>query len=195
MDTIDFIQGINEKSENAWRYLYNHYYSPLCNYANGFIHVKEEAEDIVQILLLHLWESDLCFEDRNMLTHYLYKSVYTKSISYLREQKIKNEVFLHLDESYDDISEKEAIDRAIEEATIARFYELLEQLSSQQKEILMRTLQGEKVLQIANDMGLSYNSVKTYKKRAYAWLKSNIKNPKIFFITLILLYTIIVLKK
>ena len=59
----NFLYGINTKQEKAWQYLYAEYYSPLCCYALKILKDREYAMDVVQGIIVRLWEADTYFED------------------------------------------------------------------------------------------------------------------------------------
>ena len=45
------INGINDKTEEAFKYLYNTFYASLCRYANRFVGEFMDEEDVVQEIL------------------------------------------------------------------------------------------------------------------------------------------------
>ena len=70
--------------------------------------------------------------------------------------------------------EEEYIRMALEEEIISRFYKALEEMSPQQREIILMTLRGDKVDDISRKLNISPNSVKTQKKRAYSFLRGKL---------------------
>ena len=69
--------------------------------------------------------------------------------------------------------EETAQEMAVREEVISYFYELLYQLPVQQRDILLYSLQGLKVQDIAGIMDISENSIKTQKKRAYLFVQEH----------------------
>lgn len=49
------INGINDKTEEAFKYLYNTFYASLCRYANRFVGEFMDEEDVVQEIFVKLW--------------------------------------------------------------------------------------------------------------------------------------------
>ena len=178
-----FIQGINNKDPRAWKELYRFYYGALCNYSSSIINETSVAEDIVQECLIMIWKSDLYFQDIKILSSYLYKSVYNNTLKYIRDKKVedkrKSEWSSTQSEAEDDI-----FYMAAEEDVIRKLRAAIALLPDQRKTILQLSLEGFSVQEIALQLGISINTVKTQKKRAYSFLKENLKQ---YFSLLLLL--------
>ena len=71
-------------------------------------------------------------------------------------------------------SEDEAVDFAAEETAVARLRKALRELTRQQQEIIRLTLDGMKVREVAEALGVSDNTVKMQKKRAYTTLRDRL---------------------
>ena len=67
-----------------------------------------------------------------------------------------------------------AAEMALEEEAITRFHKVLELLPGQQRDILLHCMKGEKVREIAEALGVSENTVKTQKKRAYEFVRDEL---------------------
>lgn len=178
-----FIQGINNKDPRAWKELYRFYYGALCNYSSSIINETSVAEDIVQECLIMIWKSDLYFQDIKILSSYLYKSVYNNTLKYIRDKKVedkrKSEWSSTQSEAEDDI-----FYMAAEEDVIRKLRAAIALLPDQRKTILQLSLEGYSVQEIALQLEISINTVKTQKKRAYSFLKENLKQ---YFSLLLLL--------
>lgn len=178
-----FIQGINNKDPRAWKELYRFYYGALCNYSSSIINETSVAEDIVQECLIMIWKSDLNFQNIKILSSYLYKSVYNNTLKYIRDKKVedkrKSEWSSTLSETEDDI-----FYMAAEEDVIRKLRAAIALLPDQRKTILQLSLEGYSVQEIALQLEISINTVKTQKKRAYSFLKENLKQ---YFSLLLLL--------
>ncbi len=172
-DSGQLIIGVNAKSKSSWEELYSYFYAALCNYSCKITSDKDASEDIVQNMFIKLWDSSIIFNDISSLTAYLYKSVYSRSLNYLRDNK-KSLAVDDINAFSEESLEHRYIKLALEEEIISQFYKALEEMSPQQREIILMTLKGDKVDQIATKLGISANSVKTQKKRAYSFLRSKL---------------------
>lgn len=169
------IGNVNKKQANGWNYLYDKFYSTLCRFSFKIVKCSNTAEDIVQDCYITLWNSPLTFPSVESLGGYLYRSVYSRSLNHLRGQlnaiKIENkwqEQLLQWE------NEDYALEMAIREELITKLHNVLRQLPDQQKEVILFTIHGFKVKEIASKMSISENSVKTHKKRAYNYIKSHL---------------------
>lgn len=171
MDNKAFLRGVNEKQEKVWKELYRYYYAPLCSYAEKMIGESDAAEDVVQECLIRMWHAEVNFPELKALTAWLYKSVYHACVSILREKKSRCRLRDKQVEWVD--NEEQAKEMALREEAISRFYEVLYRMPHQQRDILIHTLKGLKVQEIAEVMQISENSVKTQKKRAYLFVREH----------------------
>lgn len=175
MDEFSFIERVNLKKNSAWKELYRRFYPALCNYARRITGEIQIAEDVVQDCFIRIWDGDICFKDVPSLTGYLYKMVYTKSLNALRDKGVAEMSYGEWAKEMDFVQKEDwAIEVAVEEDVVNRFYRVLEQLPPQQQQILMMSLEGAKVHEIAESLNISENSVKTQKKRAYTTVREEL---------------------
>lgn len=167
MDKLRFIEDLNNKKNIAYKELYNRYYSHLCNYSSKIIGDYSTAEDVVQNCLLKLYKSDIKIKNIQILVAYLYKSVYNRSINYIRNQISSKNINSKWSENLI-INEQDAKMLALKEEVISRLYSILNKLPEKQQEVILLSISGNGISEIAKRMNISENSVKTHKKRAYA---------------------------
>lgn len=170
-----FIQGINSKDTLAWKELYRLYYGALCNYSSSLVNETYFVEDIVQKCLIAIWKSDLYFQNVKILTSYLFHSVYNNTLKYIRDKKVENkrktEWSLTQDEQEDDM-----FYQAIEEDIIRKLRIAINSLPEQRQAIVQLSIDGLSIQEIALQLGISTNTVKTQKKKAYSFIKANLKD-------------------
>ena len=164
-----FISGLNQKDGGAWKRLYEEFYAPLCAYAEKLSKGQADAEDVVQDCMVELWDSSLCFPNVKALTAWLYKVVYTRTLNALRDKANAEQSLAEY--AVEIPTEDEAADEAAEENAVARLRKMMKVLTPQQQDILRMTLDGLKVKDIAAALGVTDNTVKMQKKRAYTTLR------------------------
>ena len=169
MDDEKFISGLNQKDGGAWKRLYEEFYAPLCAYAEKLSKGQADAEDVVQDCMVELWDSSLCFPNVKALTAWLYKVVYTRTLNALRDKANAEQSLAEY--AVEIPTEDEAADEAAEENAVARLRKMMKVLTPQQQDILRMTLDGLKVKDIAAALGVTDNTVKMQKKRAYTTLR------------------------
>ena len=67
----------------------------------------------------------------------------------------------------------------------SRFYQAISRLPEQQREILLQSANGKKIRDIALSLGISENTVKTQKKRAYFFLREQLGELWLFVLPLL----------
>lgn len=169
-----FLAGVNQKKSDAWKELYRFFYGALCNYAHGIIGDEGEEEDIVQECLVAVWKSGIFFQEMRALSTYLYRAVYHNSLKYLRDKQVRQGRLKQLQIEADEVEDCDFYD-AVEEDVVRNLRMVMAELPEQRQRILLLSLEGLTIQQIATQLGISINTVKTQKKRAYALLKERLK--------------------
>jgi RNA polymerase sigma factor, sigma-70 family len=172
-EQAQFLDGVNRKDNKAWEELYRYFYAPLCSYSGKIICDADMAEDIVQGCFVSLWRSSFRFTDIKAITTYLYRSVYNGSLNFIRDRQAAVQIHQKWFDNLQ-VNEEEALHIALEEEAITRFYSIILQLPEQQREILLASLRGDKVKDIAERLSVSENTVKTHKKRAYQFIREQL---------------------
>ena len=76
----------------AYETLFNRYYSTLCAYARLFVRGGEMCENIVQDLMLWLWENRTTLQVHESLSKYLFGAVRNRCLTYLSHEMIERRV-------------------------------------------------------------------------------------------------------
>lgn len=56
-NSVELIKALSECNPEAYKEIYITYYKSLCYYANRILNDLDESEDLVQNIILKLWES------------------------------------------------------------------------------------------------------------------------------------------
>lgn len=181
-----FINGINQKRNKAFFQLYQQYYASLCAYVNKIIDDQEQAEDIVQEVILAIYESDKSFTTTAELGNYLYKACYNNTLLFLRHQKSKP-AHLNVLEVLNNLEDDdESYQLALKEELIRQLYTAIQQLPKEQQRIMLMRLEGYSWNEIATKLGVSINTIKTQRNRSMKILRKTI-NPSLLFLLPLLL--------
>ncbi|WP_294141523.1 sigma-70 family RNA polymerase sigma factor [uncultured Sanguibacteroides sp.] len=186
IDNSQFLDGVNRKEDTAWEELYRYYYAPLCSYAARITKDQDAAEDIVQNGFVRLWNSSSRFTNMRAITTYMYRFAYNGALNFIRDKKSSRAIH-QVWTAHQQMNEERGVEMALEEETIARFYDIMSELSAQQREILLSCLEGATVKEIAEKLSISENTVKTQKKRAYQMMRERLDG--LFKFILFLLFT------
>lgn len=156
------LKHLHRKEEKAYELLYRYYYVPLVLFAGKYVSDEEVAKDIVQEFFIAMLNQDLRFENTTALKVYLYNGVKNKAINYLRHQKIRDRYEIKVLEEQEEI--ELFWDRVMEEDIFARILTVVEKLPHQCSRVMLLTLKGYKISEIAEIMGISLETAKEYKK-------------------------------
>ena len=80
------LSAMQRGDKKAYGTLFRRYYPMLCTYANRFVSM-EDAEEIVQDVMLWLWENREIQIFNTSFSQYLYKTVYHRSLNQLTRQQ------------------------------------------------------------------------------------------------------------
>ncbi|NJB82155.1 RNA polymerase sigma-70 factor [Wenyingzhuangia aestuarii] len=158
-------------TKNIYDELYNSLYGSLCVFSNKYVDNLEKSKDIVQEVFIKLWNHKILTEPEDAIKAYLYTSVRNKSLDYLKskEYKVKTKatnVDLRLLQS-ETYFEKEVL---IEE--VSRLVDnALKTLPNKCREVVELSMKGRQNDEIAEELNISINTVKSQKKIAYKKLR------------------------
>ncbi|MDR2042274.1 MAG: RNA polymerase sigma-70 factor [Tannerella sp.] len=170
MEDRILFQQLQQGEEKAYKELFVRYYSPLCEYASRYIR-DEEAEELVQDLMLYLWEAYEEIVIETSLKSYLFTAVKHRCLNAVKRKEYHEQVHGQLYEKLKDRFEEpdyylvhelsNQIDRSIRELPdsyretfeLSRFGELsntqiARQLNVSVKTIEYRITQSLKILRV-----------------------------------------------
>ena len=164
----------NIKFDDLFRYNYR----PLCLYALYYLQDVDMAEDIVQESFTALWEK--LQEGAHVLNRksYLYMMVRNRCLDHLRKKGIPTESLKPYD-TYGIIDDDDAWERS---QTEARLWTAIDSLPDKCREVfIMSKRDGLKYEEIADELGLSVNTVRNQISHALKVLKEGVHKIYMFF--------------
>lgn len=178
------IKHINRGERKAFAALFEQYFNALSAYGYKYISDIQVVEDMVQEAFISVWDKRQDFDHINALKSFLYTSVKNKCLNHLKHQAVlkKHEPAL----VYELESDHKFTGQVIEEETFNQLFTEIKNLPKSAQEIMVLALNGLKNQDIAEELGISLNTVKTQKKIAYSKLKDKL-GPRFNAILLCLL--------
>ena len=157
--------------------IFINYYNELVAYANSILFDTAASEDIVQDVFLKLMEKKNQIHVKEI--SYLYLSVKNSCVNHLQHKKVKEKHSTTLKVHYEnELSASKKINK--EESIIIS--KALDKLPFQCKRIfILCCIEGVKYLDVAEDLGISINSVKKQMSKAYRILKEELKTQSFIF--------------
>lgn len=174
-DEDRLFRELQEGSWKAFQAFFDAYSERLYLYASGFLCDQEEARDIVQDTFIYLWENRKEITYTGNLYSYLLRSVKNSCIDYKLHQKVK-EKYVREVELLQEEAEEELVDNF--EELYGRLQDIIDTLPPKCKEIfILGCVEGYSYKEVATQLAVSVNTVKTQIKVAYKKIKSELGNP------------------
>ncbi|NPA37356.1 MAG: sigma-70 family RNA polymerase sigma factor [Chlorobi bacterium] len=178
----ELIQKLNEKDKRAFKLFFKAFYPSLCLFVSKLSYGNDSFEDIAQEAFIFYWENHKPFQSIVLLKGYLYSVAKNKIFNDNKLKHIHNRILGETEEE----TEKFIEEIIIEEETYRILYEAISNLPQQSRKIIELSLQGYKNKEIAEQLDVSVNTIKTLKRNAFRKLRENLDDRLI--IALLLLY-------
>ncbi|TKG95614.1 RNA polymerase sigma-70 factor [Puteibacter caeruleilacunae] len=168
------IELLREGGTLSYSECFESMYPGLCSFATRFVLESEVAEDLVQDVFVRLWNRTDKFDSVSGVKVFLYQATRNICLNYLEHQKVKNK---YVQEKIREIqSDSSYIREVIKEETHLQIRNAIQTLPPQTRKVLLMSLQDLKNKEIAEDLGISINTVKTHKSKAYDVLREALKD-------------------
>jgi RNA polymerase sigma-70 factor (family 1) len=181
--------ALQKGEEKGLAFFFNRYYSQLVFFSISITNNKAASEDAVQDAFIKFWKARQSLIESKKIKALLYRIVRNASIDILREEKSRNhrsEVF-YLEQHN---NEGTVLQKMVETETYHQLYSALTHLPPRCRQIFELFYFHDKAIkEIAEELGISVNTVKTQKQRAVQMLRENSASLSllIFFVLLIAL--------
>lgn len=164
------VQKIKANDERAFKRLFYLYSSRLFVWAYKITQDSLASEDIVQEFFIRCWEKRAILPSECAFNAYAYRSIYNASLNYLRD----NERFTYGYEITIDLMDEEVDDEDLQ-VLKTLLLKTIDELPERCKKIfVMATLEKKKYTEVAQQLGISVNTVKVQVSKAYRILKEKI---------------------
>ncbi len=181
--TEEKIALIAAGNTSAFKELYELLFPSLAAFSYKLVQNKEEASDIVQEALIAYWNKRTEFQHLDNIKAFLYAIIKNAGLNYLRSKNVHAR-YIQRNKDHSDTLIKNLL---IEEETVSIIHSALEYLPPKTKEIVLLSLEGNKNAEIAEQLRISVNTVKTLKRRAYQKLRVHLKKHLFVLMLLYLL--------
>lgn len=150
------------------RRVFNFFYPALISFASNYIDQEGACEDIIQEVFISLWERRERFATLESIKGFLYVSVRNSCLNYLKHKRIEDKYI----QNQATVNESDLFHEwVIKEEVYRRIYRIIGEMAPRTRKILIYHLSGLSNEDISRKTGISINTVKTLKTRAYKVLK------------------------
>lgn len=173
-DEIQLQQNLAQGSDQAFEQVFQTYFKALTVFAKKFVLDLAVAEDLVQEVLLKLYENRSSIQFHTSLKAFLYQSVRNKCIDYLRSVKSKS---AHHDEikQLNYAEQFDWNDTMVQTELEERVFNAIAELPDQcQRVFKMSRLEGKRNQEIAELLNISKRTVETQVSNALKRLRKDV---------------------
>lgn len=169
-------------SERQLEILFRDNYHAMVFFAMRLVNDRIEAEDVVQDAFVKYWnQRTFVASDLQAVRSYLYTTIRNASLNSIRHREV-TERFVSWHSSVELPSEPTILEHLLEAETLAIVHKAMSMLPPVCKRIAhMSHLEGKNNEEIAAEMGITVNSVKSHKQRAVKLLRQYL-DPEMFLI-------------
>ncbi len=158
------ISQINGRNREVFKMLFDEHYTQLVRFAEGMLFDIDEAKDVVQNLFIHLWEKA---EDINLNTSikgYLFQSTRNRCINKIKSLQVTDKRNLLYMEG---LLNSETLEATVDDVETDRALRALDLLPDKMQEIVrLKYIEQLKQREIADQLGITENTIKTQLQRA-----------------------------
>lgn len=173
------IRLLEAGDERCMKMMFDTYYQALYTYIMRYLISVEDAEGIVQMVFISLWNNKRGQEFSGSLRAYLFGAASKASLQFMRDRG--KAYFVDIELHVDDFLEEMSRDNEVELEKMKEYlYAAIEDLPANPKKVLTAIVFNNTPYKVvAEEMGISVNTVKTYYARALQALRKSL-DGKIF---------------
>jgi RNA polymerase sigma-70 factor (ECF subfamily) len=157
MEEQDLIELLNRRDRDGFKRLFDCYYSPLCEYASGYVS-DADAEELVQEYMIYLWENRKMLVIETSLKAYLFAAVKYRCLNAVKQQLYHEKVHTMLYEKMKNYVEDP--DYYLTNELDSMIRKAIDELPETYREVFVRSRFGLSTnRQIAEELGVSLKTV------------------------------------
>jgi len=155
----------------AFKQFFEAFYPSVCVFAQKYLKDIYVAEDLAQEAFIEFWKQKKNFNDIKAIKGFIYTVTRNKCLNHIKLKNIRENILNNALSNNDYFYEL-----ILEEETYSYVYKTVNTLAPQSRKIVWLSLEGKKNQEIADQLNISINTVKTLKKNAYKELRIQLKD-------------------
>ncbi len=164
--------------EHTFNRVYRYYYKPIHYFAMGFVHDRQQADEVVSDSMVKLWRGRANFRSAANIRAFLYIATKNSCFDLLKRAKYivkaDTDVFQYTDLAS---QEPEVLARILESELLQRIESELQKLPARQQDVFRRSfMEGLSNDEIATELGITANSVYVNKSMAVTALRQALRH-------------------
>lgn len=171
---------LSKQDNEAYHYLYRQFYIGLKAVANYYTHDDLVADDLVQEVFISMLDGNQNFSNLNDVKYFLYAALKNKCFNHIRNRKIREK---YVQENLSLQNEADNYwDQVLKEDVYSILYNAIQTLPPQCRQVMLLSLDGMKLSEIAEKMQISLDTVKEYRGNGKKKLLPLLQNKEIALI-------------
>jgi len=167
LDSKVIFREIQHKNHFVFKRLFEDFYPELVVYANEYLFDVGFSEDIVQEIFVQLWEKSNTIHIRTSLRAYMYTMVRNRCLNFLKTVRITDTSKILETQAVFDIDNPQGFREDDNRILYEEVLKTIEKLPRKMRTIVkLRFMDNYRYKEIADELGVSVNTVKTQLKRA-----------------------------
>lgn len=166
-------------NKDAFEQLFKKYYAGLCSFCGTILDDQIQAEDVVQDLFVYLWNNRKVVNVEGPVKTYLFSSVKKRALNVLKHRAVERNHSVLLMEFLKELSVSGYSEE--EMFQMEKIRHIIENLSPQCRIVFtMSCLDGTKYKEIADELDISVNTVKSHITKAYREIRAEFDMKALF---------------
>lgn len=170
---------IDLSDKQKFKELFDGYFAPLCVFARQYVGNFND-EDVVSTVFSNMYQKKLKFNTQEEFVFYIYKSVKNKCLDTLKSDsrmQDRNQAY------FNELEHENLFNQIVENEIMAETYREIQLLPTYSRRIIeMSYLEGLSNQEIADELQLSLQTIKNYKRSAVISLKTVLLRKIMFFL-------------
>ena len=183
------IDSIYSGDRKIFSVIYKEYFNALCSYATNYVDDREEVKNIVQDVIINIWENRAKANEIKSLRSYLFGSVHNQCLNNIKHKRIVEKHQENITLTLKEMS-METVDFLESEEDVNMIHRAIESLPEQTKKVFkMKRFESLSYKEIAEHLQISDRTVDTHMTKAMKLLKEKLGHLlMVLFITYHLFY-------
>jgi RNA polymerase sigma-70 factor (family 1) len=179
---IELIKYLQSDSTEAFDLIYKKYSGKLYSFGLKYLKSASEAEELVQLVFLKVWENRVKLKKELSFKSYLFTIAYNDICKFYRKRRYQKKFidgFL-FENNQQSSSMEDSVDY---QSVLERVGEIIELLPEKQRIVFQKSkLEGMKTKEIAKELKLSPGTTDNYISEALKFIRDKIKKEKLMII-------------
>ena len=173
-DEFTLLQKLRESDTFAFRFIYNSYYAPLCQFGERFVKDSRQSEDIVTECFVTIWQKRTEFHTLKGLIAFLYTCTRNACLTHIRKTQRHESSHLEIAFLSSHNEELENAEELKNDLSLCSLFESLNLPPGMKKIFQLLYIEGFSTSEIAEKLKLSVYTVRAQRSNALKKIRAGL---------------------